>query len=292
MASLSFPNTQPTQAAPSGLSFAEYTEVPIATDVAPAPGVDQEGKDVLRPVVSTGESKLSPGADKAVREMDNYVQKLTTARQRLLELRRTGRDYLSTNNTDSRINTNKIRELTKAGKQTFHEKHNEYRKMLNKLGPHMSHIIPTQMVKDIAKTHAEAATAINEIRDHHERSMKNFPLLFKKEGTFGNQHRVFFPHGVGATKVSLWEYDGKRKFEKKGDGAIQDKSFPQKHEEDYPSAKATVDRLAAPSTRIGGRKTRKHRRKHKRKTRKHKRKRKTKKRKHHRRKHKRKTRRR
>ena len=81
---------------------------------------------------------------------------------------------------------------------------------------------------------------------------------------------------------------GKRRREIVHAGQVHDTTVP--HPNNHPEKVVGID--GREKRLFGGRKTRKHRRKHKRKTRKHKRKHKTKKRKHHRRKHKRKTRRR
>ncbi len=231
----------------------------------------------------TSTANISQEEQAAVEEMEKKVKKLGDARQQLLDIRNQALTLGTANWGHVR---RKIRKLTQAGTKKYHRKHSTHGGLLDNLGTHQQHILPTMQMLNLAQAHAAAETAINEIRAHHEEMMSVHRHLFKKEGKRFNKHRVYFPDGV--TKVSLWGYDGKKKESRRGDGVIHHKIFDRKHDEDHILAAGNVDPLAVPPIN-GGRKTRKHRRKHKRKTRKHKRKRKTKKRKHHRRKHKRKT---
>lgn len=240
---------------------------------------------------SSGESKskLSPDKQKALNEMERKVANLGKSRGDLLKIRK----YLLRPHPRGNAPRKLIKELTSLGTKSKHEKLNTYSKIIRAIPLLRVHDIPTPKVDEMANAHANIIKAMSELREHHEAMMKIHPGLFKKEGQRRNRHRVYFPHGEGegATKVSLWEYDGQKKNEKKTNSKIHHKIFHRMHEEDFPTARGTIDPRQVPPIN-GGRKTRKHRRKHKRKTRKHKRKRKTKKRKHHRRKHKRKTRRR
>ncbi len=237
---------------------------------------------------SSGESKskLSPDKQKALNEMERKVENLGKSRGDLLKIRKDLLTPRPRGNPPKKL----IEELTSIGTKRTHEKLNNYSKIINRIPSHILNNIPTPKALEMANAHANIIQAMSELREHHEAMMKIHPGLFKKEGQTPNRHRVYFPHGEGATKLSLWEYDGQKKKEKKTNSEIHHKIFHRMHEEDFPKARGTIDPRQVPPIN-GGRKTRKHRRKHKRKTRKHKRKRKTKKRKH-RRKHKRKTRRR
>ena len=219
--------------------------------------------------------------------MERRVKNLGKSRGDLLKIR----EYLLTRHPTGNPPKKLIKELTSLGTKGRHEKLNTYNKIISRIPSHILHNIPTPKADEMANAHANIIKAMSELREHHQAMMKIHPGLFKKEGQTRNRHRVYFPHGEGATKLSLWEYDGQKKNEKKTNSEIHHKIFHRMHEEDFPKARGTIAPRQVPPIN-GGRKTRKHRRKHKRKTRKHKRKHKTKKRKHHRRKHKRKTRRR
>ena len=128
-------------------------------------------------------------------------------------------------------------------------------------GKHFAHhITSTVPLKDIAKTHEAIANRIDEVKAAHEALLRSHPDLAKKDGAMGKKNRKY--KILSGAWQSLGNYHGKN-----------------------------ITEDGTPKTFEGGRKTRKHRRKHKRKTKKHRRKRKTKKhRRKHRRKHKRKTR--
>ena len=145
----------------------------------------------------------------------------------------------------------------KRGTEKHHRKKAKFLRETNTLHHQFSNIR-----YHLADTHEAIADRMVRVKAAHEALMASRPDLARKVGNFRKKTRIYkTPSGAWQ---SLGHYDGKSK---------TDVGLPKTFEK-------------------GGRKTRKHRRKHKRKTRKHKRKRKTKKRKHHRRKHKRKTRRR
>ncbi len=168
-------------------------------------------------------------------------------------------------------------------KQGSKKHHNSaHKKKIDKMESHVYNNLENRLpgiTTDLKNAHAAIPPAIDAVRTAHENLRRQHPALAEKSGKPGARTRTFTsPSGV---QVSLGNYHGE-KHTHPGNGSIVKGVSRGK---DYGPG--------VPHHRLfGGRKTRKHRRKHKRKTRKHKRKRKTKKRKHHRRKHKRKTRRR
>ena len=167
-------------------------------------------------------------------------------------------------------------------KQGSKKHHNLAPKRIGNLQSHIYNKLENKLpgiTTDLRNAHAAIPPAIDAVRTAHDNLLRDHPALAEKSGKPGARTRTFT--NEDGQLFSLGNYHGK-KHTHPGDGSIV-KGLSRG--EDYGPG--------VPHHRLfGGRKTRKHRRKHKRKTRKHKRKRKTKKRKHHRRKHKRKTRRR
>ena len=167
-------------------------------------------------------------------------------------------------------------------KQGNKSHHNSAPRRIDRMESHVYNNLENRLpgiTTDLKNAHAAIPPAIDAVRTAHENLRRQHPKLAEKGGKPGARTRTFTSQrGV---RVSLGNYHGE-KHTHPGDGSIVKGVSRGK---DYGPG--------VPHHRLfGGRKTRKHRRKHKRKTRKHKRKRKTKRRKHHRRKHKRKTRRR
>jgi hypothetical protein len=286
------------------------SSIPSTVPVPVATAVDLEGEEdealTILPhpfasTLSTGESKLSREEQEALTVMEKKVSNLGDARQRLLNIRNEAIVFHIANGRGPRgvRVRKKIHAITQAGGTSYHKKHKTAHLIKKKFSLEEKPIYKKLIRLGLPAAHAAAETAINEIRAHHEAMMSpqgGHPHLFKKEGEIFKRHRFYFPHGVGRLPLSLWSYDGQKKKEK--DSKIVHKIFPRGHYDDLnPSVVGHVDPPPplvlpeVPPLPLGGRKTRKHRRKHKRKTRKHKRKthkRKTKKRKH-RRKQKRKT---
>jgi len=272
--------------------------VPVATaEVLKGEEDEALTADTATLLPTTGESKLSREEQEALTVMEKKVSNLGDARQRLLNIRNMAIGFGIANGRgprSKRVRT-KIHAITQAGETTYHKKHKTADLIKKKLSPEEQPIYKNLIRLGLPAAHAAAETAINEIRAHHQAMMSpqgGHPHLFKKEGEIFKKYRFYFPHGVEGIQLSLGSYDGKKKKER--DSEIVHKIFPRGHDVDLnPSV---VGHVAPPPPLVlpevpplpGGRKTRKHRRKHKRKTKKHKHKRKTKKRKH-RRKQKRKT---
>ena len=181
----------------------------------------------------------------------------------------------------ARLARNRYPKLSKSfWKQGNKSHHTSAPRRIDNMGHVAKDNLSENIIEALKAYHGAIPPAIDAVRTAHENLRKQHPALAEKSGKIGAQTRTFIsPTGV---QVSLGNYHGK-KHTHPGNGSIV-KGISRGEDYGPPNA--------APHHRLfGGRKTRKHRRKHKRKTRKHKRKRKTKKRKH-RRKHKRKTRRR
>lgn len=243
---------------------------------------------VAAPVAPVAAANAVPGYTVA-----RHKQALTSLKHALHNLGR-ARDNLTTTARSARavhpaLNINFLKQGTAQHHRTAPDRIDRmathvYNKLKAAKNPGSHNDRPIDLIEELTNAHRAIPAAIDGVRRAHDDLLSQHPALAGKSGKSGAKTRTFI--NDDGHHFSLGNYHGKKHTDP-GDGVTIVKGLALKN---YGSG--------APHNRLfGGRKTRKHRRKHKRrkhkrKTRKHKRKRKTKKRKHHRRKHKRKTRRR